>query len=185
MHEQIKPVAARIRALRESAGVAPDALARALEVSPDTYAQYESGAADIPIGFLYRLAAHFHVELTALLTGENPRLHLFCVTRQGKGPVVERRPQYEHESLASNFVHKKAEPFLVTVAPRPDNTPLQHFAHTGQEFNYVLEGSLKVTIAGTHEIVLHAGDSLYFDSGFEHCMRAIGDQPARFLAVIL
>ena len=54
----------------------------------------------------------------------------------------------------------------------------------GQEFNYILEGSLKVVI-DKHELILEEGDSLYFDSGQNHAMKALNGKPAKFLAIII
>ena len=184
MQEQIRQIAERIKVLREIAGITPERLAKSLDVPIATYLRYEEGAADIPIGFLYQLAGLYKVEMEALLTGENPKLHIFSVVRKEKAPAVERRKPYRHQALAGNFVHKKAEPFLVTVEPRPVTEPLQHNSHPGQEFDYVLEGTLKITIGG-HELVLNEGDSVFFDSGYEHSMWALNNRTARFLAVIL
>jgi quercetin dioxygenase-like cupin family protein len=66
----------------------------------------------------------------------------------------------------------------------PDGEDIHLNSHPGQEFNYVLEGTLKIVIDG-HELVLEVGDSLYFDATKPHGMQAIGDQTARFLAIIL
>jgi quercetin dioxygenase-like cupin family protein len=111
-------------------------------------------------------------------------MHYFTVTRKGQGISVERRKQYKYQSLASNFINKKAEPFIVTVEPKPKGAAVQTNAHPGQEFNYVLEGSLKFIIRD-QEFVLEAGDSIYFDSSCEHAMIALGGKPARFLAIIM
>jgi mannose-6-phosphate isomerase-like protein (cupin superfamily) len=184
MDEPIQAVGARMRALRESAGLAAPALAAELGVPPELYAAYEAGHSDIPIGFLFKVAARFQVELASLLTGENPRLHLFSVVRRGKGPIVERRSQYRYESLAANFVHKRMQPFLVTVTPRPAGEAVPCSSHSGQEFNHVLEGTLLVTVGG-HEVTLQPGDSLFFDSAVPHGMRAVGECPARFLALVV
>ena len=54
----------------------------------------------------------------------------------------------------------------------------------GQEFNYVLEGTLKVILNG-YEVILSEGDALFFDSSMEHGMKAMGGRTARFLAVIV
>lgn len=184
MHDSVKAIALRIRTLREIGNVEPAALARELGVSAEQLAAYEAGNADIPVGFLNRLAARFNVDLATLLTGENPHVRQFCVVRKGTGPALERRAQYKYESLAPQFQHKKAEPLLVTVDPPPDGAAPQLNSHPGQEFNYVVAGRLQVIIGG-REVVLHEGDSLYFDSGVPHAMRALGGHPAKFLAVIL
>ena len=77
-------------------------------------------------------------------TGAEPRLHTYPLTRNGKGVSVERRKDYKYQSLAHNFIHKKAEPFLVTVEPEEAETPVSYNSHPGQEFDYVLAGTLKV-----------------------------------------
>jgi quercetin dioxygenase-like cupin family protein len=97
---------------------------------------------------------------------------------------VERRSPYRYQSLAYNFIHKKAEPFMVTVEPGPADREVSLNSHPGQEFNYVLEGKLMLVIDGT-ELVLEEGDSVFFDSGAGHGMKALGGGRARFLAIIL
>lgn len=184
MEEQIKQIAERIKGLRDIFGFSAADLARDLGISLQTYQEYEGGAADIPVGILYKLAHYFKMEFSALLTGEEPRLHTYCLTRKGKGVSVERRQDYKYQSLAFNFIHKKAEPFLVTVAPEPENAPVHFNSHPGQEFDYVLEGRLQIVLDG-HEVVLDEGDSLFYDSGLDHGMKALGGQPARFLAIIV
>jgi transcriptional regulator with XRE-family HTH domain len=110
MQEKIEQVAARIRDLRKIRGVEVDVLARELKLPPDEYRQFENGAADIPVSVLYQRAQRLGVELSDLLTGEEPRLRTYTVTRSGRGVSVDRRREYKYQSLAHNFVHKKAEP---------------------------------------------------------------------------
>jgi len=183
MSEQVQQVAARMRELREVSNVSQATLAHELGVPFEEYQGYEKGETDIPVGLLYQVASRFGVELTALLTGENPRLHRWALVRGGQGVSVERRKDYAYQSLACNFVHKRAEPFLVTVDPKPEEEPIHFNSHPGQEFNYVLSGTLRIIIDG-HELDLKAGDSLYFDSSCLHGMQALDDQPAQFLAVV-
>ncbi len=183
MPEKIRNIASRIRELREIAGISPETLALEFNIPRETYLEYESGNVDIPVGFLYKVAHRFNVDLTDLLTGESPKLHVYALTRKGAGIAVERRKRYKYQSLAYNFVHKKAEPFIVTVDPDSAEMPGVD-SHPGQEFNYVLEGTLKVTI-DNHELVLEEGDSLYFDAGCKHGMQAMNNNPARFLAIII
>lgn len=59
-----------------------------------------------------------HVEPSALLTGGEPKLHVYCLTRAGKGVGIDRRKEYRYKSLAYNFGNKVAEPFLVTARGR-------------------------------------------------------------------
>ena len=184
MDEQIKEVAARIHDLREIVSMSAEELAEKLNLPVATYLQFESGQSDIPISVLYGIASACNVELSALLTGENPRLHVYAVVRKDKGISVARRKEYLYQSLGANFIHKKAEPFLVTVKPEADGTPYALNTHPGQEFNFVLHGTLKVII-DAHEVILNEGDALFFDSGYEHGMKALNAEPVQFLAIIL
>jgi transcriptional regulator with XRE-family HTH domain len=184
MNNDIKMIAGRIRELREISGVSQESLAKDCNIDVEQYKKYESGDSDIPLGFLYRISGRFHVEMTALITGSEPKLHLFSVVRKDQGLSTDRRKEYKYLDLAFNFKNKKAETFLVSVDPRGDAQQAKSYSHAGQEFNYVLEGSLEVDIQG-HNVVLNEGDSLYFDSGNPHHMKALNNKPARFLAVIL
>ncbi len=183
MEEQIKLVAERIKEMRNILKLSIDEVAKGLDISAQVYEGYESGTVDIPVGILIKLAKRYKIELSTLITGDAPRLHTFEVTRKDSGVSVERRQDYKYQSLAYNFIHKKAEPFLVTVAPEPAETPVHFNNHPGQEFNYVLEGTLKVVI-GKNEIILNEGDSLYFDSNVGHGMKAINGKQASFLAIV-
>lgn len=180
MMQEIKQVAERIRDLREIEEMPVEELAKKLDMSLDEYLRFESGDADIPVSVLYKIANLFNVELSALLTGENPRLHIYSIVRKGKGISVDRRKEYAHESLAFNFANKVAEPFLVTVNPEAKDG---QNSHPGQEFNYVLSGELQISI-GNHIITLSEGDSLYFDATYQHGMKALNNTPAQFIAVI-
>ena len=68
---------------------------------------------------------------------------------------------------------------IVTLSP---NEEAELVTHGGQEFNYVLEGSIKVVIEG-REFILNKGDSIYFNPALPHGQRAVGGQ-AKFLTII-
>ncbi|MCK9595250.1 MAG: cupin domain-containing protein [Candidatus Omnitrophica bacterium] len=184
MSDKIKQIAERIKELRKISGIPPGDLARELKVSGGLYRKYENGTSDIPVSFLYEISRKFNVELTALLTGGQPHLHTYCLVKKETAPSVDRRKEYKYLDLAYNFSRKKAEIFLVTVEPGSRRTRIKFNTHPGQEFDHVLEGTLKVILDG-HELVLKRGDSLYFDSGIKHAMVAQNNKPARFLAIIL
>jgi transcriptional regulator with XRE-family HTH domain len=184
MSEQIKQIATRIKELREISEVTVQTLAAELNIAEETYRAYESGETDIPVSFLYEIANRFNVDLSAIITGDGPKLHTYQVVISGKGASVERREHYKYQSLANNFVGKKAQPFIVTVAPEEGNSPVHFNSHKGQEFNYVIEGTLKIII-NNHEIILEEGDSIYFDSSANHGMKAMNGKQAKFIAIIL
>ncbi|HEY5583433.1 MAG TPA: cupin domain-containing protein [Ruminiclostridium sp.] len=184
MSEQIKLIATRIKDLREISEMTVPALAAELQISEETYLSYESGDTDIPVSFLYQIANRFNVELAAILTGDAPKLHTYQVVRKGKGASVERREHYKYHNLANNFIGKRAEPFIVTVSPEAESSSVHFNSHKGQEFNYIIEGAIKIIING-HELILEEGDSVYFDSSANHGMKALNSKQAKFLAIIL
>ena len=181
MSEQIKQIAARLFDLREIEGISAEALAKEFNISPALYRSYESGETDIPVSFLYEAANHFGVELVELLNGEAPKLHVCQFVKKGKGLPVERSKQYRYKNLAFNFLHKKAEPFLVTVDA--DEAEIHTNEHPGQEFDYCLSGRILIIVNGK-EFILEEGDSIYYDSNYPHGMKALDGKPAEFLAVI-
>jgi len=56
-------------------------------------------------------------------------------------------------------------------------------SHEGEEFNMVLEGTVIVTFDGK-ELVLNAGDSIYFNPLYPHGQKCGGSEPAKFLTMI-
>lgn len=184
MNEQIREIARRLYGLRDALALSVAELADVSHVSEEEYLAFESGKTDIPIGVLQAVAKHCHVELTALLFGEEPTVTGYYLTRAGLGTAMERTAAYKYQSLAAGFAQRKADPFIVTVEPKPADAPMHLNSHDGQEFNYVLEGSLLLSIDGK-DLVLNEGDSLYFDASKAHGMKALHDKPVRFLAIIL
>lgn len=183
MSEQIQQIASRIRNLREIAGLSAATVAQEFKMDVSAFSAYESGQVDIPVSFLIQVCKKFNAEMTSLLTGRDPHLHIFSVVRNGQGLDVERSPYYSHKSLGYNFIHKKAEPFLVTVEPAEDDTP-HYNQHPGQEFHYMLEGRMLLDIDG-HLVTLEIGDSIFFDSTYKHALRALDSKAAQSLAVVL
>ncbi|MDC7220479.1 MAG: cupin domain-containing protein [Spirochaetales bacterium] len=182
MHEQVKLIVERIKELRRISHETMEETAAACGISEADYAAYERGDCDIPVGVLYAISHHFKVELSALLTGDEPHLHSLTLTKNGEGAEVKRRAPYEYQSLAYGFAHKKGEPFLVTVAPGTDSLPELN-THPGQEFNYVVKGKIKLFHNG-REYLLEEGDSAFYDSEKPHGMKAV-DSQAEFLALIM
>lgn len=182
--EQIKEISTRMKALREIHEMSEDDLAKKLNIDLEAYKNYEAALCDIPIGFLNEFAHFFNVELISLLTGEEPKLRTYTVVKKDKGLKIDRRKQYDYQSLAYNFVGKRMEPFLVKVPVKDEDAPVICSSHEGQEFNYVLEGQLEIVI-GKHQVILEAGDSIYFNANAKHGMKALGNKEARFLAIII
>ena len=184
MNEHIRQIAERMRGVRDALDLTGSQAAQACELSLAEYEKYESGQADIPMSGLCKLAAAFKVEISALITGDEPYMSSYFLTRKDKGKTVERRKAYKYQALAMGCKKAKAEPLIVTVEPNDQAiSELHQNSHAGQEFNMVLEGDLLLIIEGK-ELILHEGDSIYFDSGKAHAMKALNKRPVRFFAII-
>ena len=72
--------------------------------------------------------------------------------------------------------------FFFDIKPAITNEPILS-SHEGEEFIYVLTGSVKITY-GQQEHILQVGDSIYYDSIVEHLVSAATDEPAQILAVV-
>jgi len=170
----------RIKELREIMEMSALDMAAEIHVPLETYYRYESGEQDIPISALYGIAARLGTDVTVLMTGEDPRMASAAVCRKGKGVQVERYPGYEFSSLAYNFKGRTMEPLLVLLdSSRP---PAPQVSHSGQEFNYVVAGIMKITV-GKAEYILAEGDSIYFDASLPHGQSAV-DGTAQFITII-
>jgi transcriptional regulator with XRE-family HTH domain len=178
--EELVQIPGRIKELREVMEISVIDMARETGIPLETYRKYESGEADIPISILYKIAQKLGVDATVLLTGEDPKMDTAAVCRAGKGVQIERYPGYEFSALAYNFKGRTIDPLLVYLDPA--RAPAAPVVHGGQEFNYVIEGRIKVTV-GRREYHLETGDSIYFDAGLPHSQAADG-VPARFITII-
>lgn len=178
--DKLMQVTERIRYLRDILDLSEDEVAKELGIPTDLYKEYESGEKDIPISMMYAVASVFGVEATEILTGEAPRMLDYTVTRKGQGIDIDRYEGYSFEALAHNYIGKNKEPMLVTIEATDDMPEL--VSHGGQEFNYVLEGKIGVTV-GRKTVLLNEGDCIYFDPRIPHGQFAV-DGTAKFLTII-
>ena len=184
MNEQIKQIAERLAGLRDALEITPEEMAKVCNLTPEQYMKLESGTVDISVSVLHQISQAYGVELTTLMFGDEPKMSSYFVTRAGKGISIERTKAYKYQSLASGFMNRTADPFIVTVEPKPENEPIHYNSHSGQEFNLVLEGRMMLSIDGK-DLILNEGDSLYFNSKLPHGMKALDGKKVRFLAVIM
>ena len=183
---ELSEVASRIKEMREIMGWTVEETAAKTEVSCEDYKLYECGKADLPFTFIHKCALAFGIEITDLLEGQSAKLSSYTVTRKGKGQETAKEDGIEIRNLAPVFRNKLSEPYWVRYeySPELQNRPIHLTKHSGQEFDLVLKGSLKVQV-GNHTEILHEGDSIYYDSSTPHGMIAIDGADCVFCAVVL
>ena len=185
MDMQIKQIAARLKELRLISGKSTREVASIINVPEETYLLCENGEQDFSFTFLHNCANLFGVDITALITGEESRLSSFSIVRAGEGLPLERRRGFKYNHLASYFKGRMSEPFLVTAkySEEENSRPIAVASHEGEEFDYILSGSLKVSIDG-HEEILYPGDAIYYNSSNPHGMIATGGEDCQFIAIV-
>ena len=183
---QLKAIATRIREMREILGWTTEDMAEKTDLLPQEYELYEAGETDLPFTFIYKCAQTFNIELTELLEGHNAYLSTYTVTRRGNGESTAREEGIAISNLAPKFKDKIAEPYWVRYeySEKQQNEPIHLVTHNGQEFDLVLQGSMKVQV-GEHIEILHEGDSIYYNSSLPHGMIAVEGKDCVFCAVIL
>ena len=185
-NNQLMDIATRIRGMREILGYSTQAMAEQTEVTEEIYQQYETGTVDLPFTFLHKCAKVFGVEITVLLEGSSAKLSGYTVTRRGKGLVTAAEDGITIQDMAPMFRKKLATPYWVTYRYSADlqEKPIHTTTHSGQEFNLVIKGAMRIKI-GDHEEVLHEGDSVFYKSSTPHGMIAVEGQDCVFLSMIM
>lgn len=184
---QLMEVAARIREMREIMGWTPAEMAEKVEVSEQEYTNYENAQADLPFTFIHKCALAFDIDLTDLLEGRSAaRLSSYTVTRKGQGQSTAQEQGIDIANLAPKFRNKIAEPYWVKYeySEAQQSVPIHLTKHSGQEFDLIISGSLKVQV-GSHVEILKEGDSIYYNSSTPHGMIAVDGEDCVFLAVVL
>ncbi len=176
-----KELGQRISGLRDACGYTQEEMAAELKLDLAVYQDYEENGENIPISVIYELANKCGVDFTEIMTGVKAKLDTYHVVRNGHGRAIDRYPGYSFEDLAFRYGGKIMQPLLVTLDP--SDTPAALVTHPGQEFNYVLSGTVEVNFNGK-ALVLEKGDSIYFNPNHPHGQRCVGDAPAVFLTVI-
>ncbi len=183
---QLLEVAGRIKEMREIAGYSVEEMAEKTDVTAEEYCAYETGSVDFPFTFIHKCAKVFNIGITDILEGHSANLSSYTVTRKGCGTRTSKEDGIEISNLAPLFRNKLAEPYLAKYEYKKElqNVPIATKTHSGQEFDIVLSGKLKVRV-GDHTEVLSEGDSIYYNSSTPHGMIAVDGEDCTFVAVVV
>jgi transcriptional regulator with XRE-family HTH domain len=203
----------RLRQARQARGMSLRRLAEVLGVSPSLISQVETGRAKPSVNTLYAMASELDISLDVLLFMDTPTMppargvaHAGspfdqlgrAEPEEAREPVLPRDPVQRASSrmtirLGSGVVWERlttesirnVDFLFVTYEVGGASSPADSYQrHSGQEWGYVLSGTLRVTI-GFDEFVLGAGDAITFDSGTPHRLANAGDEPVRAVWYVL
>ena len=182
----LKEIGKRIQEMREISGKTIAEMAKVAGITEAEFVELEAGRLDPPFTVLHRCAVALNVDVTSLVEGHTAKLSGHIITRKGEGLTVTDEQGIRLQNMAALFKNRLATPYYVTYQydESAQDKPIHLTTHAGQEFDLVLEGSIKLQI-GNHVEILHEGDSAFYQSSNPHGMLAIGGRPAKFLAMIM
>ena len=191
---------ARLKELRQQAGLSLRELARQADVSASLVSQIENGKSRPSVSTLYSFARLLSVPVDELFDAEDRALAEApageVAAAGGYDPANAWHPsEYAtrisvihpahraqlHMAEGIDWERLAATPerdvnfMKITYAPGAGTHGMTEMqTHDGYEYGFVLAGTLEVTV-GNEVFLLHAGESLGFDSSIPHAFRNIGD----------
>jgi quercetin dioxygenase-like cupin family protein len=178
-------IGCRVQRLRQDKGLSLEDLSELTGFDVDLLQRIESDEIQPQLGTIIRLSKALDRSLARLVSGGRGGRR-YSLTRRGESKPISRsttakgqRAAYSYMSLAPEVDGRHMEALLVELAPNADETTS---VHDGEEFIYVLEGRVALTL-GEERFTLDPGDSVYYLSTVPHLLMAI-EKPALILAVI-
>ncbi|HEV2493170.1 MAG TPA: cupin domain-containing protein [Terriglobia bacterium] len=167
---------ARLRSLRLKRGLSLAVVAAATGVSVGFLSALERAQMTASVGTLRKLARFYNINILDFFnpTAANPRR-----VRPSERKVLEAGPGVTMELLA--WGNTVMEPHLFRISPGA--TSGSSYTHDGEEFLYILQGKLAVSLDGGEEVRLDPGDSFYFESSTPHCWSNPGKEETLVLWV--
>lgn len=179
-----------IKQLRTDSDITVHELAERSGISDEKLTEIESGAVTPSLGVLMKISRSLGSRLGTLLDGQEN--FGAVVTRARKGVESDSftgtdDAQKEHMnffSLAQGKNDRHMEPLVIEVHTTSRDLETRS-EHEGEEFLFVLEGSIKVHY-GEEIHLLERGDSIYYDSIVPHVIENVSENnyQAKVLAVV-
>ena len=174
----------RIKAIRQAKGLSLDELSNMTGFDVELLASIESCEVQPQLGTAIKLSKALDSAFGRLVSGVGEKL--YSITRKDERKIVSRstsqkgqRKAYTYKSLAPEVKGRHMESLIVQLEEAPDT---ERSVHDGEEFIYVLEGTVSLDIGEDH-FDLEPGDSAYYLSTTPHLIAAASGQ-ATILAVL-
>ena len=179
---------AALRALRMQRGWTLAEVSKRTDLPISTLSKIENDRVSLTYDKLARISTGLGVDISQLFAPQivglpgstvNGRR---SVTLAGQGSVIETE-NYGHTYPAADFLNKRFVPVIAELYARTLAEFGEMIRHSGEEWAYVLEGTVEFHSELYAPLVLHKGDSLYFDSGMGHAYLAGETGPCRVLSI--
>ena len=179
-------IGSRVKELRKESGLTQKRLAEATGLSPGLLSRIENGLAMPSIPTLQSISNTLKTEIGYFFQDQEEKGYI--ITNPGDRRVVasksgpHERVAYELELLAEGMKNPFMEPAIVTYVGKESDVHPR--THDGQEFMYVLEGKMKLTL-GAKEFILKKGNAAYWNGSIPHKAIGLGKNLAKSLHVHL
>lgn len=175
-----KIVGKKLKGIRLKNDMTIQELAQKSKVSSNMISRVERGLTIPSVEILMKLAGVFNKSINYFVE-EVSTTHEIVFSSPGKRDrtVYDDESNMHTESFTSGLRDPQFMAFYCTVQ-KNGSSGIKNMYHPGDELIYVLEGHLRVTIAGeTHD--LRAGDSLSFKSHLPHRWDNVGESDAKVI----
>ncbi len=177
-------LARRAQGIRHRKGLTLQQVADRSALAVSTVSKIERGLMAPTYDRFFDLAKGLGVDLSELFSdgGSTFAEGEFAVSRKGDAGYLET-DNYTYEMLFPQVLGRTMVPMLGTLKPLERMRFDRMVSHPGEEFFHVLEGRVVIQAEDRPDVVLEAGESLYFDSRRGHLYASADDRPARILVV--
>ncbi len=146
-------------------------IAQVLGYNETTLEKLLEGELSPGVSELLKLATLLKTDIPALIYGKEYKEKKAIRTPPCDRVKIHKAGSLDYESLAPAYSGRRMEPFLVTIY-KNDPEKVDISRHEGEEFLFITEGQLLITVDGK-EYILNEGDSFYFDSALQHSVNSI------------
>jgi XRE family transcriptional regulator, regulator of sulfur utilization len=169
-----------LRDLRSKQDSSLAAVAHATGLSQSFISMVEAGKSDISFGRLLRLLQHYGVRLADIVP--KPEAQPADVVRPEDRLHVRSAVEGIDMYLLTPDTRRDMMALLVTYQAKGKTA--EFTSHPGEEFIFILAGTMQLTLAGSVPLTLKAGDSVHFSSEVPHLLANTGATEARMIATI-
>lgn len=179
-------VGARLRDARKARGLTLMQLSEQSGIAVSTISKAERGDIALTYDKFAALAHALQLEFDAIFgrakhtrrTGASAIVPTFTASGQ---QMIYDTPNYEYGMLANDLTGKRMVPMRAHVRARKLADFPDYIRHSGEEFVFLLDGTLELRFETGAVFQLKPGDSLYFDSSVGHVYLSTGKKPAEVL----
>ncbi|MDT9598694.1 helix-turn-helix domain-containing protein [Sphingosinicella rhizophila] len=184
---QAKPGAV-LKRLRAERGWTLTEASRRTNLSISTLSKMENDKMALTLEKLLLISEAFDVDIARLFGSSPPEDRKSGGTARrsvaygGQGKVIET-PKGNYIYQAGDLLNKRIIPIIGEITVKSIEDYGEFMRHSGEEYVYVLQGTMDLYTDMYTPTRLTQGDAIYFDSGMGHAYIAVGDEPCRILSV--